>query len=283
MFLFSAKAFLAEMERLEPAMLGFCRDALLHAHRDLDFIRLGEVAFLACPSQSIDYAVMEHAANAAVVPVEMGWNDVGSWQSLWDIAPRDADGNAILGEVVTAKNPATPISAAKARWWRRWEWKIWWWWPPRMRCWSATATPPRMSRRSSSSWKPRAATSTSIMRWCTGPGGRYESVDTGDALPGQAHHRQARRQALACRCITTAPSTGSWSSGTALVTCGDKQFLLRRIKSTYIPLGARHRLENPGKVPLHLIEVQSGGYLGEDDIVRFEDTYGRAPQATKPV
>ena len=103
MFLFSAKAFLSEMEKLEPSMLVSCRDAITHAHRDLDFIRLGEAAFLACPSQSIDYAIMERTAHAAVVPAEMDWSDVGSWQSLWEISPRDGDGNTILGDVVTQK------------------------------------------------------------------------------------------------------------------------------------------------------------------------------------
>ncbi|HJR55099.1 MAG TPA: mannose-1-phosphate guanylyltransferase/mannose-6-phosphate isomerase, partial [Rhizomicrobium sp.] len=103
MFLFRAAAFLEELRRLQPRILECCQDSLAHAHRDMDFIRLGEPAFVACPSDSIDYAVMEHASKAAVVPVEMGWNDVGSWQSLWDIAPRDAGGNAVKGNVLTEK------------------------------------------------------------------------------------------------------------------------------------------------------------------------------------
>ena len=204
MFLFSAKAFLAEMERLEPGMLAFCRDAIAHAHRDMDFIRLGEVAFLACPSQSIDYAVMEHAANAAVVPVEMGWSDVGSWQSLWDISPRDAGRQCDHGRCDRREHAAIPISAAKARWWRRWGWRIWSWWRPRMRCWSATATAPRTSRRSWNSWKPQGRDHHIHHAVVHRPWGSYESVDAGERFqvkriivnPGaklslQMHHQRA--------------------------------------------------------------------------------------------
>jgi mannose-1-phosphate guanylyltransferase/mannose-6-phosphate isomerase len=281
MFLFSARAFLKEMEWLEPAMLGFCRDALLHAHRDMDFIRLGEVAFLACPSQSIDYAIMEHASNAAVVPVEMGWNDVGSWQSLWDIAPRSAEGNAILGEVVTEKSRNSyirsegPLVAAVG---------------VENLIVVATKDAVLVSHRDAAqdvkkiveqleaAGRDQHIHHAVIHR----PWGSYESVDSGARFqvkriivkPGaklslQMHHHRAEHWVVV--------------SGTALVTCDDKQFPLQENESTYIPLGARHRLENPGKVPLHLIEVQSGAYLGEDDIVRFEDTYGRAPHAKKPV
>ena len=280
MFLFRAATFLAEMERLEPAMLGFCRDAIAHAHRDMDFIRLGEVAFLACPSQSIDYAIMEHAANAAVVPVEMGWNDVGSWQSLWDITPRDASGNAILGEVITqnARNSYIrsegPLVAAVGI---------------ENLVVVATKDAVLVSHRDAAQDVKKIVEQLEaggrdhhihhaiVHR----PWGSYESVDTGERFqvkriivkPGaklslQMHHHRAEHWIVV--------------SGSALVTCDDKEFLLQENESTYIPLGSTHRLENPGKVPLHLIEVQSGAYLGEDDIVRFEDTYGRAPQS-KPV
>ncbi|HWY61234.1 MAG TPA: mannose-1-phosphate guanylyltransferase/mannose-6-phosphate isomerase [Rhizomicrobium sp.] len=280
MFLFSAKSFLTEMERLEPAMLGFCRDALLHAHRDMDFIRLGEVAFLACPSQSIDYAIMEHALCAAVVPVQMGWNDIGSWQSLWDIAPRGADGNVLLGEVVTEKSRNSyirsegPLVAAVG---------------VENLVVVATKDAVLVSHRDCAQDVKKiveqleAAGGNQHIHHAVvhRPWGSYESVDAGTRFqvkriivkPGaklslQMHHHRAEHWVVV--------------SGAALVTCGDKQFLLQENESTYIPLGSRHRLENPGKVPLHLIEVQSGAYLGEDDIVRFEDTYGRAPQA-KPV
>jgi mannose-1-phosphate guanylyltransferase/mannose-6-phosphate isomerase len=281
MFLFSAKAFLKEMEWLEPAMLGFCRDAILHAHRDMDFIRLGEVAFLACPSQSIDYAIMEHASNAVVVPVEMGWNDVGSWQSLWDIAPRDAAGNAIQGGVVTEKSRNSyirsegPLVAAVG---------------VENLIVVATKDAVLVAHRDAAQDVKKiveqleAAGGDQHIHHAVvhRPWGSYESVDSGERFqvkrivvkPGaklslQMHHHRAEHWIVV--------------SGAAQVTCDDRQFLLQENESTYIPLGARHRLENPGKVPLHLIEVQSGGYLGEDDIVRFEDTYGRAPQKKKPV
>jgi mannose-1-phosphate guanylyltransferase/mannose-6-phosphate isomerase len=281
MFLFSAKTFIKDMEWLEPAMLGFCRDAITHAHRDMDFIRLGEVAFLACPSQSIDYAIMEHVPHAAVVPVEMGWSDVGSWQSLWDISPRNEEGNAILGDVITEKAANSYIRSEG----------------PLVAVVGvenlvvvATKDAVLVSHRDASQdVKKIVAQLESQSRdhhvfhaVVHRPWGSYESVDTGDRFqvkriivkPGaklslQMHHHRAEHWIVV--------------SGAALVSCDDKQFLLQENESTFIPQGSRHRLENPGKVPLHLIEVQSGPYLGEDDIVRFEDTYGRVPSSKKPV
>jgi mannose-1-phosphate guanylyltransferase/mannose-6-phosphate isomerase len=281
MFLFSAKVFIKDMERLEPAMLGCCRDAITHAHRDMDFIRLGEAGFLACPSQSIDYAIMEHVPHAAIVPVEMGWSDVGSWQSLWDISPRNADGNTILGDVVTEKasnsyirseGPLVAVVGAENL------------------VVVATKDAVLVSHRDAAQDVKKIVAQlesqsrghhlhhTVVHR----PWGSYESIDTGDRFqvkrivvkPGaklslQMHHHRAEHWIVV--------------RGTAMVTCDDKEFLLQENESTYIPLGSRHRLENPGKVPLHLVEVQSGAYLGEDDIVRFEDTYGRAPLSKKPV
>jgi mannose-1-phosphate guanylyltransferase/mannose-6-phosphate isomerase len=281
MFLFRAETFIKDMERLEPAMLGCCRDAITHAHRDMDFIRLGEVAFLACPSQSIDYAIMEHVPHAAVVPVEMGWSDVGSWQSLWDISPRNEEGNAILGDVITEKavnsyirseGPLVAVVGVENL------------------VVVATKDAVLVSHRDASQdVKKIVAQLESQSRdhhvfhaVVHRPWGSYESVDTGDRFqvkriivkPGaklslQMHHHRAEHWIVV--------------SGAALVSCDDKQFLLQENESTFIPQGSRHRLENPGKVPLHLIEVQSGPYLGEDDIVRFEDTYGRVPSSKKPV
>ncbi len=279
MFLFSARAFLKEMERLEPGMLSCCQGAITHAHRDMDFIRLGEAAFLACPSQSIDYAIMEHAANAAVVPVEMGWNDVGSWQSLWDIAQRGPDGNALLGDIVTQGSRNSyirsegPLIAAVG---------------VENLVIVATKDAVLVSHRDAAQDVKKIVDQLEaggrdhhihhavVHR----PWGSYESVDEGERFqvkriivkPGaklslQMHHHRAEHWIVV--------------SGAALVTCDDQQFLLQENESTYIPQGSRHRLENPGKVALHLIEVQSGSYLGEDDIVRFEDTYGRV--APKPV
>jgi mannose-1-phosphate guanylyltransferase/mannose-6-phosphate isomerase len=280
-FLFSARTFIKYMDQLEPAMLAFCRDAITHAHRDMDFIRLGEVAFLACPSQSIDYAIMEHVPQAAVVPVDMGWSDVGSWQSLWDISARNQDGNTILGDVVTegASNSYIrsegPLVAAVGI---------------ENLVIVATKDAVLVSQRDATQdVKKIVAQLASQSRdhhmhhaVVHRPWGSYESVDTGDRFqvkrivvkPGaklslQMHHHRAEHWIVV--------------SGAALVTCDDNRFLLQENESTFIPQGSRHRLENPGKVPLHLIEVQSGAYLGEDDIVRFEDTYGRAPPSKKPV
>lgn len=275
MFLFSARAFLAEMERLEPGMLAACRDALAQAHRDLDFLRLGEAAFLACASRSIDYAVMEHAANAAVVPVEMGWSDVGSWQSLWEISAKDGDGNVFKGDVVAqaargsyirsegplvaaigvedmvvvASKDAVLVS--------------------RRDCSQAVK---KIVERLEGDGRAQQARHALVHR----PWGTYESIDAGPNFqvkhiivkPGQKMSLQMHRHRAEHWVVV---------EGTALVTCDERQFLLQANESTYIPLGSKHRLENPAKTPLQLIEVQSGSYLGEDDIVRFEDTYGRAP------
>lgn len=280
MFLFQAKSFLAEMERLQPKMLACCRDALAHGHHDLDFTRLGEPAFLACPSDSIDYAVMEKASSAAVVPVDMGWSDVGSWHSLWDIAERGAEGNALQGDVITENvrnsyiRSEGPLVAALG---------------VENLVVVATKDALLVSHRDAcqdvkkiveqleSSKRDQHIHHSVVHR----PWGTYESIDSGSRFqvkrivvnPGaklslQMHHHRAEHWIVV--------------QGTAVVTCDERKFTLNSNESTYIPLGAKHRLENPGSEPLHLIEVQSGAYLGEDDIVRFEDTYGRAPAENKP-
>jgi len=275
MFLFRASVFLKELDRLQPRILSACRDSLEHAHRDLDFIRLGESAFEACPSDSIDYAVMEHAASAAVVPVEMGWNDVGSWQSLWEIATRSEDGNVTQGDVVIERTrncyirSEGPLVAAVG---------------VEDLVVVATKDAVLISQRAGSQDVKKIV--EQLDRDGRGhrvhhplvhrPWGTYESIDSGVNFqvkhimvqPGaklslQMHHHRAEHWIVV--------------EGTALVTCDERQFLLKANESTFIPLGAKHRLENPGPAPLRLIEVQSGTYLGEDDIVRFEDTYGRAP------
>jgi len=224
---------------------------------------------------------MEHATKAAVVPVEMGWNDVGSWQSLWDIAARDDGGNAIQGDVVIekAKNSYIrsegPLVAAVG---------------VEDLVVVATKDAVLVSHRGASqdvkkivdqldsAGRDKHVHHAVVHR----PWGTYESIDAGAnhqvkhimVKPGaklslQMHHHRAEHWIVV--------------DGTALVTCDDRQFVLKANESTYIPLGAKHRLENPGKLPLRLIEVQSGSYLGEDDIVRFEDTYGRVPEEKKPV
>jgi mannose-1-phosphate guanylyltransferase/mannose-6-phosphate isomerase len=273
MFLFSAKAFLAEMERLEPDMLVLCRSALSQSHKDLDFIRLGVEPFLAAPSQSIDYAIIEHARNTVVVPVEMGWSDVGSWQSLWEISEHAESGNVVQGDVVTenvknsyirSEGPLVAVIGLENL------------------VVVATKDAVLVSHRDASqdvkkiveclqeTGRHHHIHHTVIHR----PWGSYENIDAGDGyrvkrievkpsakLSLQSHQHRAEYWTVV--------------SGVALVTCDDQRFEMKKNQSTFIPQGAKHRLENPGSEPLHLIEVQSGSYLGEDDIVRFEDSYGR--------
>jgi mannose-1-phosphate guanylyltransferase/mannose-6-phosphate isomerase len=274
MFLFKAGTFLAELERLEPELLGHCRDALAKGAKDLDFFRLEATSFAKAKAVSIDYAVMERTDKAAVVPVDMGWSDIGSWEALWDSAERDESGNATKGDVlhhgsrnsylrsegplvaavgledmvVVATQDAVLVSHK-----------------------SASQDVKRIVEQLERSGRELHTTHRKVYR----PWGSYESIDNGDKFqvkhitvnPGaklslQMHHKRAEHWIVV--------------SGTAVVTCGDKVFPLNENQSTYIPLGSKHRLENTGPEPLHLIEVQSGSYLGEDDIVRFEDTYGRS-------
>jgi mannose-1-phosphate guanylyltransferase/mannose-6-phosphate isomerase len=274
LFVFKAAAFLAELEKLEPELLAHCRAALAQAKSDLDFLRLDSAAFAKAKSISIDYAVMERTDKAAVVPVDMGWSDIGSWESLWSVAERDGSGNAVKGDVllhgtrnsylrsegplvaavgvedlvVVATQDAVLVSHK-----------------------SASQDVKRIVEQLEQSGRELHNSHRKVYR----PWGAYESIDTGDNFqvkhitvnPGaklslQMHHKRAEHWIVV--------------SGTAQVTCGDKVFAMKENESTYIPLGFRHRLENVGTEPLHLIEVQSGSYLGEDDIVRFEDTYGRS-------
>jgi mannose-1-phosphate guanylyltransferase / mannose-6-phosphate isomerase len=273
-FLFAASVYLAELERLRPDMLAACRDAVAKAERDADFIRLDKAAFSACPSDSIDYAVMEHTERSAVVPVDMGWNDLGSWDALWETGKRDPAGNALVGNVLAedAQNcylrseaglvaavgiedlvvVATADAVMVA---------------PRRRAQDVR----RLVTRLVEEGREEADAPPTVHR----PWGSYTSLHNGHRVqvkhivvkPGgrlslQMHHHRAEHWVIV--------------RGTGRVTRGDEQIMLSENQSTYIPLGTPHRLENPGKIPLHVIEVQSGEYLGEDDIVRFDDHYGRA-------
>ena len=273
MFLFRASAYLAELERHQPAMLAACREALLRARRDVDFVRLDATAFAASPSDSIDYAVMEKTAHAAVLAIDAGWNDVGSWAALWQVAEQDGQGNAHHGDVV-AEDCRDTLA----------------WGDGRLLALLGlrdvvvvdTADAVLVAHKDRvqdvkgivAELKRRARPETSLHRKVYRPWGHYDSVDVGErfqvkritvkpgaALSLQMHHHRAEHWIVV--------------SGTAKVTRGDEVILLGENQSTYIPLGVRHRLENPGVVPLELVEVQSGSYLGEDDIVRFEDVYGR--------
>jgi mannose-1-phosphate guanylyltransferase/mannose-6-phosphate isomerase len=245
-------------------------------YRDLDFCRLDEASFSACPSDSIDYAVMERTSHAVVVPADIGWSDVGSWSALWEVqkAKGDAAGNVQRGDVyldgvsnslVRAESRIVAVIGVDNL--------------------VVVETPDAVLvvhkdqvqrvKQIVDHLKVKDRTEhlhhTRVYR----PWGYYEGIDAGDRFqvkritvkPGeklslQMHHHRAEHWVVV--------------SGTARVTCGEKVSLLSENESTYIPIGMNHRLENPGKMPLHIIEVQSGSYLGEDDIVRFEDIYQRA-------
>src|SRR5512134_2754395 len=274
MFVLGARRYLEELERHAPAMLAACRKAWEQAGTDLDFVRLEETSFAACPADSIDYAVMEKTDAAAVVPVDIGWSDVGSWATLWDVGEKDASGNVLRGDVhvqaaencyVRAENrmgsvlglsDAVVVETNDA---------------------VLVASRDEAQKVKDIVGKLDAAKRTEHVshRRVYRPWGYYESIDAGDrfqvkrlmvkpgaALSLQMHHHRAEHWVVV--------------SGTAKVTRDDEVTLVAENESTYIPIGTKHRLENPGKVPLFLIEVQSGGYLGEDDIVRFEDVYRRS-------
>ncbi|AWH20253.1 mannose-1-phosphate guanylyltransferase/mannose-6-phosphate isomerase [Stenotrophomonas sp. ZAC14D2_NAIMI4_6] len=273
MFLFKASRYLQELERFQPQMLAGSRSAWQQARRDADFTRLDKDAFAAVPSDSIDYAVMEKTADAVVVPLDAGWNDVGSWTALRDVSQQDGNGNAHQGDVIAIDCRNTyaygqrlvamvglddvivvetddAVLVGKA---------------DRMQEVKTVVAQLKADGRSEATWHRK------VYR----PWGAYDSIDNGERFqvkritvkPGgtlslQMHHHRAEHWIVV--------------SGTAEVTRGDEVILLSENQSTYIPLGVTHRLRNPGKLPLELIEVQSGSYLGEDDIVRFEDTYGRS-------
>jgi mannose-1-phosphate guanylyltransferase / mannose-6-phosphate isomerase len=273
MFLFPAALYLDELERWRPEIVGACREALAKAKRDDDFIRLDKEAFKACPADSIDYAVMEHTSRAAVVPVSMGWNDVGSWDALWEIGDKDPAGNAVIGNVVAEDTrncylrseaglvaaigieDLVVVATADALMVA-----------PRER----TQEVRRLVARLVADGREESEALPTVHR----PWGTYRSLHNGHRVqvkhitvkPGgrlslQMHHHRAEHWIVV--------------HGTARIRRGDEEMMLTEDQSTYIPLGTPHRLENPGKIPLHLIEVQSGSYLGEDDIIRFDDSYGR--------
>ncbi len=273
MFMFRASAFLAELERFAPAMLAACQQALAAGHADTDFLWLDRKAFAACPKDSIDYAVMEKTERAVVMPLTVGWNDVGSWSALWDVGEHDADGNITRGDVIAVDTRDTYVDAAT-----------------RLvttvgvnnlvvvetadavlvaskeRVQEVKAVVDRLQ----ASQRPEGRSHRKVYR----PWGYYDSIDfdqrfqvkrimvrPGACISLQMHHHRAEHWVVV--------------SGAAQVHRGDEVFLLTENQSTYIPVGIQHRLTNPGKIPLEIIEVQSGSYLGEDDIVRFEDVYGR--------
>ncbi len=278
MFLLRASVWLRQLERFQPQMLEACRRAWEGGRADGDFCRIDAEAFAACPEDSIDYAVMEPLARegdvpALVIPLDAGWSDVGSWDALWAVGEQDAAGNVTRGDVLSHDSRGNLVFAehrlvgtvgvedlivvetADA---------------------VLVARKDRVQEVKALVDRLKAAGRNEVLhhRKVYRPWGSYESIDAGERFqvkhiivqPGaslslQMHHHRAEHWIVV--------------RGTARVTRGDETFLLSENQSTYIPLGEVHRLENPGTIPLELIEVQSGSYLGEDDIVRFEDHYGR--------
>jgi mannose-1-phosphate guanylyltransferase / mannose-6-phosphate isomerase len=272
-FLFKAETYLLELEAHNPAMLAACREALEKSIEDLDFLRLDADAFCKSPSDSIDYSVMEKTTRAALVPLNAGWNDVGSWSALWDVQERDDAGNIKKGDVLVHDVKNCYIHAAS-------------------RLVTAVGLEGHIIIETSDAvlvasrecvqdvkvlveqLKMNERDEVMTHRRVCRPWGTYETVDAserfkvkritvnlGAALSLQKHQHRAEHWIVV--------------RGTALVTLEDKKITLKEDQSTYIPVGAFHRLENTGTTPLELIEVQSGSYLGEDDIVRVDDRYGR--------
>jgi mannose-1-phosphate guanylyltransferase len=273
MFLFKASRYLEELELYRPDIYKACHLSVIDLTRDHDFFRINEAAYNECPSESIDYAVMEKTSDAVVVPMDANWSDIGSWSSLWDASEKDENGNVAHGDVilhesknsyihsdgklvavigvddlvvVSTKDAVVVVHKDSAQ--------------------EVKSVVQQLQIKSRPEWKHH--------REVYRPWGKYDSIDNGERYqvkritvkPGaklsvQMHHHRAEHWVVV--------------SGTAKVTNGERTFMISENESTYIPVGVIHALENPGKLPLEMIEVQSGSYLGEDDIVRFEDIYGR--------
>lgn len=279
-FVMKASTWLSALEICRPDIFQACNTALASVNRDGDFVRLERAAFENCPSDSIDYAVMEHLSGnrdnlpqSAVIPLSAGWSDVGAWDALWKVLPKCEAGNAVRGDVMLESCQNTLVVSESRL----------------VTCiglsdvvvvetddavlvaqHDATQDVKRIVERLKAEKRSVAQWHRKVHR----PWGWYDGVDAGERFqvkricvkPGaslslQMHHHRAEHWIVV--------------TGTARVTKGEEAFLVTENQSTYIPLGVKHRLENPGIVPLEMIEVQSGSYLGEDDIVRFEDTYGR--------
>jgi len=274
MFMFRADAYCEALATHRPEMLKICRDAMAAASTDMDFVRPDPELFASCPSDSIDYAVMEKTDRGAVVSLDCGWSDIGAWSALWEAGSLDASGNVAVGDVVLDNSRNSYVRSQS-------------------RLVTATgiddlvivetADAVMVADRHSvqdvknivNTLKAQGRNEAHSHHRVFRPWGSYESlvsadgfqvkriiVNPGQRLSLQMHHYRAEHWVVVC--------------GVAEVVNGEETFLLREDQSTYIPIGAKHRLSNLGDVPLELIEVQSGSYLGEDDIVRFEDVYGRS-------
>ena len=273
-FMFRASRYLEELQENRPDIVSACRAAMESKVRDLDFLRVGNAAFAKCPTESIDCAVMEQTIDAVVVPMDAGWSDIGSWSSLADLSQQDDNGNTAIGDVkilasensyvrsedklvaaigvsdlviVSTKDAVLVASKDDAQ--------------------DVKRITQELRDDSRKEWRDHRE----VFR----PWGKYDTVDAGEYYqvkrvtvnPGaklslQMHHHRAEHWVVV--------------SGSAKVTNGDETFLLSQNESTYIPIGVKHSVENPDEIPLEIIEVQSGCYLGEDDIIRFEDNYGRS-------
>ena len=273
MFMFKASVLIEEMSKFHPDIIEQCRLAVANSEQDLDFVRLSKEAFEACPSDSIDYALMEKTQKAVVVPLDAGWNDVGSWSSLWECSQQDENNNVLKGdvEIQNVKNAyihsehrlvsaigvenLVIVETADA-------------------VMVASKDQAQDIKDIVAKLKKQSRSEAENHRLCYRPWGYYDSIDLGERFqvkrirvkPGaslslQMHHHRAEHWVVV--------------QGTAEVTREDEVFLLSENESTFIPVGQKHRLHNPGRVPLEIIEIQSGGYLGEDDIVRFQDNYHR--------
>ena len=273
MFMFKASRYIEELGKYHPEMLEICRRAIETEAPDLDFIRVDSEIFSACPDDSIDYAVMEKTDSAAMVPLDAGWSDVGSWTSLWETADKDDNGNVCVGDTILENTNNSYVNAEQ-------------------RLVSVIGLEDvivvetkdavmvahkddaqsikTVVNRLKAEKRPEFEFHREVFR----PWGSYDSIDSGarfqvkritvkpgEKLSVQMHHHRAEHWIVV--------------SGSANVTIDDNTQLVTENESVYIPIGAVHALENPGKIPLELIEVQSGAYLGEDDIVRFSDRYGR--------
>jgi len=273
MFMFKASAYLHALAEHAPEILTVCQQAISGQTQDMDFTRVDADIFATCPDDSIDYAVMEHTKDAVMVPLDAGWSDVGSWSSLWETADKDPQGNVTVGDVMLHDTTNSYVNA---------EGKL----VSVIGLDNVVVVETKdavmvahkdkvqdikhIVNQLKAEQRPEFEFHREVFR----PWGSYDSIDTGDRFqvkhisvkPGeklsvQMHHHRAEHWIVV--------------SGTANVTIGDNTMIVSENESTYIPIGEVHSLENPGKIPLELIEIQSGTYLGEDDIVRFSDRYGR--------
>ena len=279
MFLMSARLYLEELEKFEPEIYATCLDVFADCRDDLDFKRLPEQSFCRCPENSIDYAVMERTDKAVTVPLQAGWSDVGAWSSLWEVHDKDTENNVLLGDVMAQQSTGCLVKGHD-------------------KLVALIGVDDLMVidtqdavmvvhrdkvqdvKKLVNTLEQQQRGEVLMHREVFRPWGSYDSVDMGERFqvkrikvkPGaslslQKHHHRAEHWIVV--------------QGTAQVTCGERTFLMSENESTYIPVGEVHRLINPGKIMLELIEVQSGSYLGEDDIVRLQDNYGRLAATTE--